>query len=76
MPGFIENGAPDPCSRSSFAFVMHLRSAEVLRVAAGREPTPTAVILDSRTLLSTPMNGERSAYDRAKRGQRSTAVSR
>ncbi len=39
----------------------------LLRVAAGREPEPTAVILDSRTVQSTPMSGERAAYDGAKR---------
>lgn len=39
----------------------------LLRVAAGREPEPTAVILDSRTLQSTPMSGDRAAYDGAKR---------
>jgi transposase len=37
------------------------------RVAAGREPAPTAVILDSRTVQSTPMRGERAASDGAKR---------
>jgi len=39
----------------------------ILRVAAGREPVPTAVILDSRTVQSTPMSGDRAAYDGAKR---------
>jgi transposase len=39
----------------------------LLRVAAGRDPAPTAVILDSRTLQSTPMSGDRAAYDGAKR---------
>ena len=39
----------------------------LLRVAAGREPEPTAVILDSRTLQSTPMRGDRAGYDGAKR---------
>ena len=39
----------------------------ILRVAAGRAPVPTAVIVDSRTLQSTPMSGERAAYDGAKR---------
>src|SRR4051794_39287657 len=39
----------------------------ILRVAAGREPVPTAIILDSRTLQSTPMSGDRAAYDGAKR---------
>lgn len=40
---------------------------EVLRVAAGRAPQPTAVILDSRTVQSTPSSGARSGYDGAKR---------
>ena len=39
----------------------------LLRVAAGREPEPTAVVIDSRTLQSTPMRGERAGYDGAKR---------
>ena len=47
------------------AMVQDLRA--LLRVAAGRDPEPTAVILDSRTLQSTPMSGERAAYDGAKR---------
>ena len=49
-----------------FAAMVHDLRA-LLRVAAGREPEPTAVILDSRTLQSTPMSGERAAYDGAKR---------
>ena len=40
---------------------------ELLRVAAGRKPQPTAAILDSRTLQSTPESGARAAYDGAKR---------
>lgn len=40
---------------------------EVLRVAAGREAQPTAAILDSRTLQSTPTSGARAGYDGAKR---------
>ena len=40
---------------------------EVLRVAAGREARPTAAILDSRTLQSTPTSGARAGYDGAKR---------
>lgn len=39
----------------------------ILRVAAGRDEQPTAVILDSRTLQSTPPSGARAAYDGAKR---------
>ena len=40
---------------------------EVLRVAAGRSAGPTAAILDSRTLQSTPTSGARAGYDGAKR---------
>lgn len=39
----------------------------VLRLAAEREPEPSAVILDSRTLRSSPESGERAGYDGAKR---------
>ena len=46
------------------ALVHDLR--EILRLAAGREPTPSAVILDSRTLQSTPESGGRAGYDGAK----------
>jgi len=49
-----------------FAAMTHDLRA-ILRVAAGRTPEPTAVILDSRTLQSTPMSGARAAYDGAKR---------
>ena len=38
-----------------------------LRVAEGREPHPSASILDSRTLQSTPESGARTGYDGAKR---------
>ena len=40
---------------------------ELLRVALGREPEPSAVIIDSRTLQSTPESGHRAGYDGAKR---------
>jgi transposase len=40
---------------------------EVLRLAQGRPPDPTAAILDSRTLRSTPESGHRGGYDGAKR---------
>lgn len=40
---------------------------EVLRVSAGREEQPTAVVVDSRTLQSTPESGHRAGYDGAKR---------
>jgi transposase len=38
-----------------------------LRVAEGREAQPSAAILDSRTLHSTPTSGQRAGYDGAKR---------
>ena len=40
----------------------------LLRLAAGRPAQPSAAILDSRTLRSTPESGERAGYDGAKRG--------
>jgi transposase len=39
----------------------------LLRTFAGRKSQPTAVILDSRTLRSTPESGPRASYDGAKR---------
>ena len=39
----------------------------VLRVAAGRPRQPSAAILDSRTLPSSPESGGRAGYDGAKR---------
>lgn len=39
----------------------------LLRLAAGRDPEPTAAILDSRTLQATPESGGRAGYDGAKR---------
>ncbi len=39
----------------------------LLRLAQGRAPQPTAAILDSRTLQSTPESGARAGYDGAKR---------
>jgi transposase len=39
----------------------------LLRLSAGRAPEPTAAILDSRTLGSTPESGSRGGYDGAKR---------
>jgi transposase len=39
----------------------------VLRRAAGRTAQPSAAILDSRTLRSSPESGERAGYDGAKR---------
>lgn len=39
----------------------------VLRLAAGRQPQPSAAILDSRTLRSSPEGGTRAGHDGAKR---------
>lgn len=39
----------------------------LLRLSGGRAPAPTAAILDSRTLRSTPESGSRGGYDGAKR---------
>src|SRR5215208_3325266 len=39
----------------------------VLRLASGRAPDPSAAMLDSRTLRSTPETGHRAGYDGAKR---------
>lgn len=47
------------------ALVQDLRA--VLRLAAGRSAEPTAAIIDSRTLRSTPESGPRAGYDGGKR---------
>src|SRR5205814_7634252 len=47
------------------AMVHDLR--ELLRMAEGRVPEPSAIVLDSRTLQSTPESGGRAGYDGAKR---------
>jgi transposase len=39
----------------------------VLRIAEGRKESPTATIIDIRTLQSTPESGGRAGYDGAKR---------
>jgi transposase len=39
----------------------------VLRIADGRKESPTAAIIDSKTLQSTPESGGRAGYDGAKR---------
>jgi len=39
----------------------------LIRLGEGRQPAPTAVILDSRTLGSTPESGARAGWDGAKR---------
>jgi transposase len=49
-----------------FAAIAHdLR--ELLRLVYGKLPQPTAAILDSRTLQSTPESGARAGYDGAKK---------
>ena len=50
----------------AFESIVHDLRA-LLRLAAGRAPEPTAAILDSRTLQSTPESGDRAGYDGAKR---------
>ncbi len=47
------------------AIVHDLRA--MLRVAQGRNAQPSAAILDSRTLQSSPESGHRAGYDGAKR---------
>lgn len=47
------------------AMVSDLRA--ILRLAAGRKPSPSAAIVDSRTLQSSPESGARAGYDGAKR---------
>jgi transposase len=49
-----------------FAAIAHDLRA-LLRVAAGRDSVPTAVILDGRTLRSSPESGPRAGYDGHKR---------
>ena len=49
------------------AIVHDLR--EIVRLAHGRAAEPTAAILDSRTLQSTPESGARAGYDGAKHKQ-------
>src|SRR3954451_21451882 len=47
------------------AIVHDLRA--ILRFAAGRDPEPTAAVLDSRTMQSTPESGGRAGYDGGQR---------
>ena len=54
-----------------FAAMVHdLRM--LLRLATGRKAQPSAAILDSRTLQSSPESGHRAGYDGAKRKRGST----
>ncbi|MBX6313125.1 MAG: IS5 family transposase [Isosphaeraceae bacterium] len=50
----------------SFEAIVHDLRA-VLRFAEGRDPEPTAVIRDGRTIQSTPESGGRASYDGYKR---------
>ena len=52
------------------ALVHDLRA--ILRLVDGRAPQPTAVVLDGRTLQSTPESGHRAGYDghKKKRGSK------
>ena len=52
----------------SFEAIVHDLRA-LLRLGAGRAPAPTAAILDSRTLRSTPESGARAGYDGHKRAK-------
>lgn len=47
------------------AMVHDLR--QLLRMAESRDPQPSAAVIDSRTLQSTPESGQRGGYDGAKR---------
>ncbi len=47
------------------AIIADLR--ELIRIGEGRAAQPTAIILDSRTLQSTPESGARAGWDGAKR---------
>ena len=49
-----------------FEAIVH-DSRMLLRLTDGRAPHPSAAILDSRTLQSTPTSGARAGYDGAKR---------
>jgi hypothetical protein len=42
-------------------------SSKFLRLASDRDAEPSAAVLDSRTLRSTPESGARAGYDGAKR---------
>jgi transposase len=46
---------------------------ELQRVLLGRSATPTAIVLDGRTLQSTPESGHRAGYDGAKKRKGSKA---
>lgn len=51
------------------------RLREQVRIAAGREPEPTAAIIDSQSVKTTEAGGER-GFDGGKKGKRSQAAYR
>src|SRR4051794_8883919 len=63
-------GVPRPARRWRAAGVFEAMAHDlraVIRVAAGRDPAPTAAIFDGRTVRSTPESGGRAGYDGYKR---------
>src|ERR1700747_1161208 len=74
MPGDLPpwTAVYQPTQRWVRAGVFEMMVEEVrslLRELAGRRPKPTAMVVDSRTLQSTPESGARAGYDGAKRGK-------
>ena len=61
------------CS-TGFALVADMQS--LLRELGGRKGQPTTVLIDSRTLQSTPESGARAGYDGAKRRRAPRSTSR
>lgn len=62
MQRWIRAECFDECGGAASEAIVHdLR--ETLRVAQGRDAAPSAAILDSRTLRSTPESGARAGYD-------------
>ena len=47
---------------------------QLLREIAGRDPQPTAAILDGRTLQSSPESGDRAGYDGHKKRKRGSTI--
>lgn len=54
------------------AIIADLR--ELIRLGDGRSAQPSAIILDSRTLHSTPESGERAGWDGAKRKRAARSI--
>ena len=59
-----------------FEQMVHDLRILLLRLSEGRASGPTATILDSRTLRSTPQSGSRGGYDGAKRKKGSRRYTR